>query len=143
MGETPGESRKRRAGVRRMNAILIALLVLSGPAPAAGKGDPDRGRALYVEYCLQCHGGRGEGWGWGNKVAPPPVPIPDLSDAHRMGLVSDQYLFDVIKGGGEAVGKTRLMPPAERVMTDEAIWDVIAYLRSLAAMPDKPAGKAQ
>jgi mono/diheme cytochrome c family protein len=48
-----------------------------------------------------------------------------------MKQLSDQYLFDIIKGGGEAVGKTRLMPPAGRVISDEEIWDVVAYLRSL------------
>jgi hypothetical protein len=58
-----------------------------------------------------------------------------------MRQLSDEYLFDIIKGGGEAVGKTRLMPPAERVMSDGAIWDVIAYLRSLSAKPGRPKGK--
>ncbi len=55
-----------------------------------------------------------------------------------MKQLSDGYLFDIIKGGGEAVGKTRLMPPAGRVMTDEAIRDVIAYLRSLSRQAQGP-----
>ena len=112
-----------------ITAGLLAFIV--NPASGASKGDPEKGRGLYVEYCLQCHGGKGEGWGWSKKVPPPPVPIPDLSNPELMTQLSDQYLFDVIKGGGEAVGKTRLMPPAERVMTDQEIWDVIAFLRSL------------
>jgi len=112
-----------------ITAGLLALLV--HPASGASKGDPEKGRQLYGEYCLQCHGGKGGGWGWSKKVPPPPVPIPDLSNPDLMKQLSDQYLFDVIKGGGEAVGKTRLMPPAERVMSDQEIWDVIAFLRSL------------
>lgn len=110
---------------------------------AAEQANPYRGRALYMEYCLQCHGDHGKGWGWSNKVPPPPVPIPDLSDVKRMEQLSDQYLFDIIKGGGEAVGKTRLMPPAGRVMSDEAIWDVIAYLRSLATQAQGRSGQAR
>ncbi|MFQ5882272.1 MAG: c-type cytochrome [Candidatus Methylomirabilales bacterium] len=112
-------------------AVALGILVFSVPVPAAGKGNPEQGRALYVEYCLQCHGGQGRGWGWSKKVPPPPIPIPDLSNTQLMNQLSDQYLFDIIKGGGEAVGKTRLMPPAGRVMNDEAIWDVITYLRFL------------
>jgi mono/diheme cytochrome c family protein len=48
-----------------------------------------------------------------------------------MSQLSDQYLFDIVKDGGEAVGKTRFMPAAGRVLNDEEIWDVVAYLRSL------------
>jgi cytochrome c oxidase cbb3-type subunit III len=124
-------------------AIVLAILIVSGPALAEAQGKSDRGRELYVEYCLQCHGGRGEGWGWGNKVPPPPVPIPDLSDAKLMQGLSDQYLFDIIKGGGEAVGKTRLMPPADRVMSDEEIREVVSYVRSLAGPSEPSKGKAR
>jgi mono/diheme cytochrome c family protein len=111
--------------------VVVGIFTLGAPGLAAQKGDPGQGKPLYVEYCLQCHGGRGEGWGWSNKIPPPPVPVPDLSDPKLMKQLSDQYLFDIIKMGGEGVGKTRLMPPAGRVMTDGEIWDVVAYLRSL------------
>lgn len=118
--------------------VACVIIAVSAPALAAEKGDPARGQSLYVEYCLQCHGGRGEGWGWGEKISPPPVPIPDLSNAERMRELSDQYLFTIIKEGGEGVGKTRFMPAAERVMSDEAIWDVIAYLRSFSRRAQGP-----
>lgn len=120
---------------------VLGILGSSTPGLAASKGDPEQGKPLYVEYCLQCHGSRGEGWGWGEKIPPPPVPITDLSDTELMMQLSDQYLFDIIKGGGEAVGKTRLMPPAERVMSDAEIWDVVAYLRSLTKKSQGPRGK--
>lgn len=111
--------------------VLAGFLASSGPSLAARKGDPERGQELYVEYCLQCHGGHGEGWGWEKKIPLPPVPIPDLSNPERMKQLSDEYLFDIIKRGGEAVGRTRFMPPAELVLSDEDIRDVVAYLRFL------------
>ena len=113
---------------RILPVVVIGILVLGTPGLAAQKGDPQQGQALYVEYCLQCHGGRGEGWGWGNKIPPPPIPIRDLSDPELMRQLSDQFLFDIIKGGGEAVGRSRLMPGAGRVISDAEIWDVVAYL---------------
>ncbi len=133
------ESPARHRGklMERASLVLVAIIIVgeilaSGmPGVAAEKRNLQQGEALYLEYCLQCHGGRGEGWGWGNKIPPPPIPVPDLSDPKVMTQLSDQYLFDVIKGGGEAVGKSRLMPPAGRVLSDQEIWDVVAYLRSL------------
>lgn len=126
---------------RIISLVVVGILTLGTPGLAAQKGDPEQGKVLYVEYCLQCHGGRGEGWGWSNKIPPPPVPVPDLSDPELMKELSDQYLFDIIKGGGEAVGKTRLMPPAGRVISDEEIWDVVAYLRSLIRSVQGPNNK--
>jgi len=151
MGGTPGESRRVAEGSRGQSrmadpgrgvdlcaAVVWGIIAFGAPALAAEKGDAARGQALYVEYCSQCHGGRGEGWGWGEKIPPPPVPIPDLSNAEHMRQLSDQYLFEIIKEGGEAVGKMRLMPAAGRVMNDGAIWDVIAYLRSLSRRVEAP-----
>ncbi|MGH7424496.1 MAG: c-type cytochrome [Candidatus Methylomirabilales bacterium] len=126
------------AGIGVRAAAAWGIIAFGAPAVAAERGDAARGQALYVEYCSQCHGGRGEGWGWGEKIPPPPVPIPDLSNAEHMGQLPDQYLFEIIKEGGEAVGKTRFMPAAERVMSDEGIWDVIAYLRSLSRRVEAP-----
>ena len=123
-------------GVRA--AVAWGIIAFGAPAVAADKGDAARGQALYVEYCSQCHGGRGEGWGWGEKIPPPPVPIPDLSNAEHMRQLSDRYLFEIIKEGGEAVDKTRFMPSAERVMSDEGIWNVITYLRSLSRRVEVP-----
>jgi mono/diheme cytochrome c family protein len=119
-------------GIHRIAIAVTGILTFGVPAQAAQKRNLQRGQALYVEYCLQCHGDRGEGWGWGKKVPPPPVPVPDLSNADHMSQLSDQYLFDIVKDGGEAVGKTRFMPAAGRVLNDEEIWDVVAYLRSLS-----------
>lgn len=121
--------------------VLVGILAVGTPGLAAQKGDPEQGKPLYVEYCVQCHGGHGEGWGWGKKIPPPPIPIRDLSDPELMKQLSDQYLFDIIKGGGEAVGKSSLMPSAGRVMSDAEIWDVVAYLRSLTKKAHGPKKK--
>lgn len=137
----PNISRGVMRAVRVLLVVIFGILGFSAPGSTASKGDAEHGNVLYVEYCGQCHGRRGEGWGWGKKIPPPPVPIPDLSNTELMMRLSDEYLFDIIKGGGEAVGKTRLMPPAERVMSDAEIWDVIAYLRSLTKQAQGPKEK--
>lgn len=118
-----------------MAVVLVLLLALAAGSVEAGpKGDPGLGRELYMEKCVLCHGGKGEGWDWAKKVAKPPIPVPDL--ARVVPELSDEYLFDVVKGGGEAVGKTRFMPAFGFQLSDQEVWDLVAYLRGLA-------GKAQ
>jgi len=108
---------------------IVLVLLLTGPALAQPTGDARNGRELYMEKCVLCHGGQGEGWDWTKKVAKPPVPVPDLAKSAPQR--SDQFLFDVVKGGGEGVGQTRFMPPFGFQLSDQEVWDLVAYMRSL------------
>ena len=112
-------------------AVLLCLLILllAGPVLAQPRGDAKKGRELYTEKCVLCHGSQGQGWDWTKKVARPPVPVPDLATTAPQH--SDKFLFDVVKGGGEAVGRTRFMPPFGFQLSDQEVWDVVAYMRSL------------
>lgn len=113
---------------------LAGSLFLTPIAFAQGsQGDPARGVELYRERCMLCHGAQGEGWDWSKKVAKPPIPVPDLTEVAPER--SDQYLFDVVKEGGEAVGMTRFMPPFGFQLTDAQVWDLVAYMRSLTKRP--------
>jgi mono/diheme cytochrome c family protein len=109
--------------------LFLFVLLLPGPVLSQPQGDPKKGRELYMEKCVLCHGSQGEGWDWTKKVDKPPIPVPDLAKASPEQ--SDQYLFDVVKEGGEAVGKTRFMPPFGFQLSDQEVWDLVAYIRSL------------
>ena len=115
--------------------ICLVWLILFQAAEVAAqpKGNPKAGLDLYVEKCMLCHGSQGEGWDWSKKVTRPPVPVPNL--AKEVPGRSDQFLFDIIKAGGEAVGKTRFMPAFGFQASDQEIWDLVEYLRSLAEIP--------
>ena len=114
-------------------AGLAFLLTLLSPCLLYAQltGDPKKGEEIYVEKCTLCHGAQGAGWDWSKKVEQPPIPVPDLAKSGP--AQSDRFLFDIIKGGGEAVGKTRLMPPFSFLLSDKEIWDVVAYIRTLGA----------
>ena len=115
----------------KVTGILLALLLmLGGVVSAQSRGDVRKGRELYQEKCALCHGRQGEGWDWGKKVAKPPVPVPDLAKV-TPGR-SEKFLFDVIRDGGEAVGKTRFMPPFGFQLSDREVWDLVAYMRALS-----------
>lgn len=111
----------------RVLSFLLTLFMVA-PLFAQPKGAAQKGQDLYLEKCVLCHGSQGEGWDW-SKKAPPPIPVPDL--AKEAPKQSDQYLFDIVKGGGEAVRRTRFMPPFGFDLSDQDVWDVVAYLRTL------------
>ena len=106
------------------------MLAIANALFAQTQGDSKNGKELYLEKCVLCHGSQGRGWDWSKRVEKPPIDIPDLSKVTPQR--SDQYLFDIIQGGGEAVGKTRLMPPFGFQLSEQEVWDIVAYTRSLA-----------
>ncbi len=96
-------------------------------ARATGKGDPAKGKEIYAEKCGSCHGPEGEGDG---PAAAALDPKPrNLSDAEYVSTLSDEHIFKTISEGGAAVGKSPLMPPWKGVLSEDDIWNVIAYLR--------------
>ena len=120
--------------MKRVQTATLILLVLMAAAPspsgAAGKGDPKAGQAKYDLLCSSCHGATGKGDGPA-AVALNPKPR-SLADAAYMKTLTDDALFKVIKDGGAAVGKSPLMPAWGGQLKDPEIWDVVAYVRSLA-----------
>lgn len=108
--------------------ICVFLLLPSGAA-AEVDAETRRGREIYQERCVLCHGSRGQGWDWNRKAARPPVPVPNLAEV--VPKRSDDYLKKVIRYGGEAVGLTRFMPAFGFNTDEQEIQDVIFYLRSL------------
>jgi mono/diheme cytochrome c family protein len=102
-------------------------------APAAVAPDAKRGEQLYATYCASCHGPRGAGDGpAGAALEPKPAKH---SDGAYMNALTNQHLFKVVKEGGPAVGKSPLMAPWGGTLSDAQIWDVVAFVRSLAEPP--------
>jgi len=88
--------------------LLVGLALLAAPATAA-QGDPKAGRELYNKWCSSCHGVAGKGDG------PVSVGLPvkpgNHADGTRMNILTDTYLFTIVKQGGPAVQKSQMMPP--------------------------------
>jgi len=122
--------------VKKLQVLVttVTLLFLVGAAApgslAAEKGDPKAGKAKYDVLCVSCHGNSGKGDG---PAAASLNPKPqNHTDGKHMNALTDKYLFDIVKGGGVGVGKSPLMPPWGGQLKDPEIWDVVAYIRSLA-----------
>ena len=130
--------------MRRLFVFAAAALALAfAGCPAAEESeppiaprrapDPHAGARLYATYCASCHGARGAGDGPAAAALAPPPARHD--DGAVMNALSNQHLFRVIEGGGPAVGKSPRMAPWGGTLSDQEIWDVIAFVRSLANPP--------
>jgi mono/diheme cytochrome c family protein len=117
--------------------LLLSLILIPGLGLAQTKGDPKAGKAKYEANCVGCHGASGKGDG-AAAAALNPKP-QDHTDGKVMNALTDKYLFDIIKDGGAAMKKAPFMPASSKKLSDQEISDVVAYIRSLANPPYKPA----
>lgn len=59
-------------------------------------------------------------------------PPKDQSDVEYMNTLSDAYLYIAICKGGDAVGKSIIMPGWGDILTDQEIKDLVARVRSFS-----------
>ena len=88
-----------------------------------------RGTSLYAKNCSVCHGKSGEGApGWQGTALPPPLNGTGHTWHHP-----DQMLFEFTKYGPQKFAgadyKSK-MPAYDGTLTDEEIWNVLAYIKS-------------
>lgn len=118
-----------------MRAFVAVAMVM---ALAGGGGlkdittsspEPDvmSGRIIYSTICVRCHGidGKGEGQ---MTFAP---PVPDLTSPAVQSKL-DARLFKSVHDGkaNTAMGAWR------EVLSDDEIWDVLAYVRTMTTRPE-------
>lgn len=107
---------------------LLLLVMMLGGINSFAAGDSAKGKESYNQICAMCHGETGKGDG---VAAASLDPKPrDLSSGEYVLTLTDEHIFKVIKEGGESVGKSNLMPAWGAVLSDDKIWDVVAYLRA-------------
>ena len=118
--------------------IIIAVLLQSPAAPKKG-GNPEAakiknpvaaspesasaGKRVYTRMCSRCHGAEGKGDGTAATT-----PVPDLADGQWDYGSSDGEIFSVIHDGVSAD-----MDGYAARLSDTDIWNVVNYVRSVAA----------
>lgn len=84
-----------------------------------------RGRVAYQNYCVLCHGAEGKGDGRAARLhTPRPFNL-------TMSMAPRDYIAQVVRKGGEAMGRGKGMPPWGDQLTDEQINDTLNYLQSI------------
>jgi mono/diheme cytochrome c family protein len=93
------------------------------------RGDAEAGSALHVEHCAECHGFDGKAEVIVMHMDEPPR---DQTDAEYMNTLSDLFLYLAICKGGEAVGRSLVMPGWGDFFTDQEIRDMVAWIRTFS-----------
>ncbi|MFQ5693288.1 MAG: c-type cytochrome [Nitrospinota bacterium] len=120
----------RRTLVLVVGVAAAVPVVLTATRAEAQKADVQAGKAKYAQFCASCHGATGKGDG---PAAAALNPKPrDLTNAQYMSKVKDEDIFKIIKKGGQAVGKSPLMPPWGGPLSDQDISNITAYIRAIS-----------
>ena len=91
----------------------------------AGAADSAAGGAKYKKFCVACHGATGAGDGPASaKLKPQPKALSATTK-------SDTDLAKIIKDGGEANGLSAKMRGFGKVLSDEDVANVVAFIRTL------------
>ena len=93
-------------------------------------GDATAGKTIYTSYCAVCHGTTGKGNGPG-AAALKPGP-PDFTSKSWANGITNKQIYEVIRGGGPAVGRSAHMPSWKGRLSDSEIRNVAAYVRSFS-----------
>lgn len=107
--------------------ILMTVAVGCGilaQAASGASGDPAKGKTIYQQRCLPCHGPQGKGDGPTGKVLVPPAA--DFTSAASRKK-TDAELLKIIENG---------KPPTAMIawkgqLSDEEIRHVLAYVKTL------------
>ncbi len=127
-----------------LSAVLLAACGGGGtptvvrqdpPAEYAGVTNPvegdqaaiDAGKTLFTQNCESCHGPKGLGDGpAGASLDPHPGNLQNAIKDAPIG-----YLDWVINEGGAAAGRSASMASYKGVLTQDEIWQILAYVKTL------------
>lgn len=125
--------------------LMFSALVLSAcsggqpsesanvPSEYAGKTNPlgsdaaTAGKTVYDVQCASCHGDSGKGDGPAGQALTPPAA--DLVDS--AAKTGDDYIYYRIAEGGAMDPYNSSMPPFKNVLSEDEIWQVVAYINTL------------
>lgn len=122
-----------------MTAIVAAYAAQAPPADPKTLKNPvpvtaasiAKGQQVYFQRCRQCHGDTGTGNG---RQAPAGSSPADLTDDQWDHGSTDGEIFTTIHDG---VGPKYDMDSWEGKITDEEIWSLVNYIRSIGPKSPK------
>jgi mono/diheme cytochrome c family protein len=95
-----------------------------------------QGQRLFYVYCVWCHADSTPA-GPSNRSNVTPTPAL-MNDGATINRESDEYLRNIITLGGSALGKSAMMPPYGRTLSQDQIRALIDYTRAIAQPPYQP-----
>ena len=113
----------------RLSKTLIWGLAIVGliwaQSVLGADGDPEKGRTIYENNCMVCHGPTGMGDG---PVAKDLMTRPANLTSEDVRNDPDDELFGIIRNGTPGTS----MPAWKNDLSEQQILDVLAYVRTLS-----------
>ena len=114
--------------MNRLISSLGALAIIACAFAPVRAADMAAAKQNYDSFCMKCHGAEGKGDGpAASTLATSPR---NFTDCAKMGAISDDTLFNVIKNGGGSVGLSKDMQAWSSGFEDSEIHDLVAYVRT-------------
>jgi len=112
--------------VAQIATILIGATALCLPVSGHASNPTDKGRTIFNQNCVSCHGEDGKAQ---VNVMSHAADLTD-PDTWKRGH-SDADIFNAIKNGG-----IESMPPFKAQLSDDQIWLLVAFIKGLWAATD-------
>jgi len=126
---------ERVRSIQFITALVIAALIFSVAMPCFGAGNVKKGKRNYDQYCTPCHGKEGKGDGTRVMVEKFDPAPRNHTEGKYMNQRTDVQLFKTVKEGGKSMNFSHIMPQWKHILKDKDIWNIIAYVRSIAVDP--------
>ncbi len=116
--------------VRRPSILLLALVFLYWSFSVPSRlWAAETTAVLFQELCSVCHGVGGKGDGPSAQgLEPKPA---DFTNCKVMAKDSDEVLLKIIKGGGQSVGRSTVMPAWGDSLSEQQIGELVKFIRGL------------
>lgn len=95
-----------------------------------------QGKRVFYTNCVWCHADATPA-GPSNRSNVGPTP-PLFNDGATMNALSDEFMQNTITLGGSAMGKSAMMPPWGRTLSQDDVKAVIAFERAIAQPAYQP-----
>lgn len=107
--------------------ILFALLALT---PCLAFADLEKGKAIFQERCITCHGPAGAGDGPIAASLPPDMKPRNLQEGQMKYATDAAKMKELITKGGSAFGLNALMP-GQSGLSDADLGSLVEFVQSL------------
>ncbi|MBX2809888.1 MAG: cytochrome c [Cellvibrionaceae bacterium] len=113
-----------------LHYCLLCLLIVSSLSDAREFTENDvtlaRGAEIYAKRCTVCHAADGKGQGRMAKIitSPPPANL-------TLSTLSTEELAQIIREGGQFVGRSSSMPAWKEQLSNSDIYSIIIFIKSI------------
>jgi cytochrome c oxidase cbb3-type subunit III len=132
MSDSAGKSwghARNKIGVRSVIFLPVLAFFCWSLAVPSWLWAAEKTVVLFQELCAVCHGVGGKGDGPSARgLEPKPA---DFTNCQAMAKDSDEVLLKIIKGGGQSVGRSTVMPAWGDALSEQQIRELVKFIRGL------------